>query len=164
MLKTLVVCISVYSIFGYSAAFSQKTRDTKSISSKGIVKYVFVDNRIDPSRGVGDAESRFVEVLIDNKSFGKQNLIDMFRLVSKRFENPVLLFVNVFTRLNDIQTPEERDLGGNSDDDPVRSTRTPRVIVHGFNDRATFVRRSDGTVRLIMNYRNGESEISEFKE
>lgn len=61
-----------------------------------------------PKRGDG---YRYVEVLLDERAFSENNLKELFRLVSKRFSTPRALHVQVYTNLEDVETPEEKEKG-----------------------------------------------------
>ena len=163
-MKNIVLCIVILVSFGQYRIFPQNGRDRSSKDPRAATRYVIIDNHLDPPIDLTDSEGRFVEILLADKSFGKDNLIDVFRLISKRFPKPELLFVNVFTSLEYIQTPEERDLGGMSDSPSAVSTKSRKIGPPSLlGNRATFVRRVDGSVRLIINSRNGESEVMVFK-
>ncbi|MFL6229112.1 MAG: hypothetical protein ACJ741_10065 [Pyrinomonadaceae bacterium] len=73
-------------------------------------RYVIVHDEIKE-----DVDAKFtnrqVEVLLDEKSFSEETLKTLFRLLSKRFSQPDRLDVEVYTSLEQIDTPEERELG-----------------------------------------------------
>ena len=74
-------------------------------------RYVIVSNEGEgrrPKRGDG---YRYVEVLLDERAFSENNLKELFRLVSKRFSTPRALHVQVYTNLEDVETPEEKEKG-----------------------------------------------------
>lgn len=121
--------------------------------TKSPFRYVIVDNRIDPAIDKSDEARRFVEILVDNKSFSKEGLTKIFRLVSARFPNPHVLYVNAFTDLNDVETPEERE--------------QPKISNQHFSgpnmkDSAIFIRFGE-RMRLIINRASGSREEMELK-
>lgn len=72
------------------------------------------------SNDIGGIGSRQVTVLLDPAAFSEENLKKLFYLVAKRFPEPSSLDVWVKTRLWQIETPEESEIGKISDlgDDP----------------------------------------------
>ncbi len=140
-----------------------QARKARSQKASSPIKYVIVANKIDPTLGRGDEDRRFVEILINPRSFSKVHLKKVFGLISKRFPEPRLLFVNVFSNLDDVQTPEERERGAIAIDPPPATKTAAKSVTSRINARATFVRRNDGYTRLIVHYPSGASEIEEFK-
>ena len=60
-----------------------------------------------------------MDVLMEDKAFNEKNLTLLFRLLSRRFSDRPGLFINVYTSLDAIRTPEEydaTDLAGPRDD------------------------------------------------
>ena len=63
---------------------------------------------------------RLLFVLIDAEAYSEQNLRELFQLVSKRFPQPVQLWITVCTNLRQIPTPEEIDyLSAHPDDNSI---------------------------------------------
>lgn len=60
-----------------------------------------------------DAERR-MSILMLPSQFNKRNLIEVFKLISKRFPTPVRLDINVHTSLATIETPEESEMPDDS--------------------------------------------------
>lgn len=84
-------------------------------------RYIIGFNQVaDPSDS--DGGRRFVEVLIDEAAFGEDNLKDLFTLVSHRYPTPKTMYIDVFTSLEDISTPEESEQPGMSE---IRNQRKP---------------------------------------
>jgi len=50
-----------------------------------------------------------VEVLMDKNAFSESSLRILFQLLSQRFPKPELLMMDIFTSLEQIDTPEESD-------------------------------------------------------
>jgi hypothetical protein len=116
-------------------------------------RYVIVNNQIDPKLNKRDLNRRFVEVLMDKKSFSKENLIILFNLVTKRYPNPHLLYIKLFTDLTDIETPEEREQSRFSDVDETKE----RV-----GDLAVFIRNGKKSFFYIY-AANGDFDEVEIK-
>ncbi len=73
-------------------------------------RYAIVSNERE-GRGRKRADGyRYVEVLLDERAFSEENLRELFRLISKRFPQPRVLHVQVYTNLEDVETPEEREM------------------------------------------------------
>ena len=99
-------------------------------------RYVIVRN--DVIRVTGDSEDayRFVEVLLEEKAFSEKILKELFSLVTKRFPTPTRMDIRVYTSLEQINTPEERDAGGVSEG--------PDDATSDKYHRALFIRSSGG--------------------
>ena len=69
--------------------------------SNGEIVYEICD--VDEEEG-----SRLIDVLMEKKSFTKENLIFLFRLISTSFPKPEFMNVSIFTDFRDMLTPEER--------------------------------------------------------
>lgn len=80
-------------------------------SSKSSFRYVIINNEVTNDLDLSDDGYRYVEVLLDDKAFSEENLGKLFELVSKRFPTPKVLHVQVYTSLEDVETPEEREEG-----------------------------------------------------
>lgn len=102
-------------------------------------RYVIIENKIDPKMGAGDEDRRVVEVVMDAKSFSRNNLITLFNLISERFPKPRLTYINVFTDLNDVETPEERDQPKISERDTKDSQSGDMAIFIGSGKKKFFI-------------------------
>lgn len=71
-------------------------------------RYAVVVNEVEGKVGRGSSY-RYVEVLLEDKAFSEETLKELFDLLTKRFRKPLVLHVKVFTSLDDVQTPEERE-------------------------------------------------------
>ena len=149
---------------------AQSSRTSRPRDTRRAVRYVILENHIDPSLGADDKERRIVETLMSRESFSKENLIGIYRLVAKRFPNPTLLYLSVSTDLDYVPTPEERDEGGNSGRDSARtdysgSQQSKKRVKSRVRQAPTaiFIRRTDNTVRLTMRLTGGTYETVEFK-
>jgi hypothetical protein len=134
--RSLILVLLMF--FSFAAVAQTKQSDYDSDASRSPFRYVIVSNQFDPALGKGDKNRRFVEVLLDGKSFSKENLIALFKLVSKRFPKPNLLFVNVFTSLEDIETPEEREQGKTSETDDSNAPNQSDLAVFTRNGKNMF--------------------------
>lgn len=72
-------------------------------------RYVIVHNEVIVNEHEPSATHRNVEVLLDVKAFSENTLRQLFVLLSKRFPSPDSLTVDVYTSLEQVDTPEERD-------------------------------------------------------
>jgi hypothetical protein len=144
ILSILLVATPCVGIFG------QKRLDSHPSAPSAPFRYVIVHNEVDPALTEEDAPRRFVEVVADRRTFTRKNLLGLVKLVSARFQNPTLLYVNVFTDLADVQTPEERDDG---------QSLSERAITKNPQPSATFVRLADGKSRLIITFAGRHEEI-----
>lgn len=83
-------------------------------------RYAIVSNDIVNTTGDTNDAFRYVGVLLDEKAFSEHNLKALFKLVSARFRTPDRLEVQVYTSLDQVETPEERDyaIASESPDDP----------------------------------------------
>jgi hypothetical protein len=73
-------------------------------------RYVITRNAITEGSYYPQGEKfreRGVDVLLDEKSFSESTLRQLFALISKRFPEPTKMYVNVYTSLDDMLTPEE---------------------------------------------------------
>lgn len=136
-----------------ATAISQKAGKHSVGTKASVLRYVIVHNEVDPSLGRGDSDRRFVEALMDPRSFSKKNVAVLGRLVSNRFAAPALLYINIFTSLNDVETPEERDeskVSNSASDGPNR------------RDTSTCVRLNNN-LRCLIYFYNGKHDEIEVK-
>lgn len=147
LLLLLVSCASLS--FTQKRAGQKKTVPPNEMDEKirSPFRYVIVSDRVDPKLDKKDEDRRFVEALLDPASFSKENLIELFRLLSKRFPKPEVLNVTLFTNLIDVETPDERDL-------PKFSDSLGGKFV---GDHAVFVRTREGAF-FYMYFANGDFE------
>lgn len=127
-IKILVV-LSILTGIGMTQSLGKRSAGEKEPA----IRYVIVHNEIDPSLGEGDSERRFVEILMDSRVFTKRNVAVLGERVSKRFLNPSLLYINVFTSLDDVETPEERDgpkISNSASDGPNRKATATCVRIN----------------------------------
>ena len=145
------ILIILFSIFG--AAQTIQT-NAKSEEFRSPFRYAIVSNKIDPAISRKDETRRFVEVLLDGKSFSKENLITLLKLVSKRYPKPHLLYVNVFTSLEDVETPEEREQSKISGSDNSSASNQ--------SDLAVFIRTKEKSFFYIY-FADGDFDEVEIK-
>ena len=82
---------------------------------KAAFRYVIVRNQITEGTRYpegGSLRYRGVDVLLDAKSFSESTLRQLVELLAKRFPDSEDLFVNIYTNLDDVSTPEEADYIG----------------------------------------------------
>jgi hypothetical protein len=104
-------------------ANGQKTRVSQQENkSNSPFRYVIVENTFDKDENP-ELNSRAVEVLLDGKAFSEKNLKTLFALVSKRFPKSDQLYIWVYTSLEQIPTPEEKDGGATSESNEVNSNK-----------------------------------------
>jgi hypothetical protein len=86
---------------------------------------------------------RDVEVLLEEKAFSEATLRQLFGLLAKRFPQPERLDVSVYTSLEQIDTPEERDAGRIFVEGPTgRGKPTEEELALRRHPYATLMRRS----------------------
>lgn len=83
-----------------------KLTATATKSGPSPFRYVIVYNDLDNE----GTNFRHIELLLDPKAFSKKTLVELFGLLKKRFPQPLVLGVFVYTSLENIETPEERDV------------------------------------------------------
>ncbi|HEV8367490.1 MAG TPA: hypothetical protein VGQ39_06015 [Pyrinomonadaceae bacterium] len=94
--------------------------------SRSPFRYVIVRNDVRDIAGDPKDAHRFIEILLDEKSFSEQTLKELFKLVSVRFPKPNRLDVWVYTSLEQVKTPEESEIGNLSE-----SNDLPALDKHG---------------------------------
>lgn len=72
-------------------------------------RYVIVSDNVSGEESDPNDDARHVDVLLDDRAFSETNLRLLFKLVSERFPAPQMLDVRVYTNLEDVETPEERE-------------------------------------------------------
>ena len=147
---SLLIVMSVADVSVNSQTYKEEAR-TRQYRSP--FRYVVVSNKVDPAINKQDVKRRFVTILLDKKSFSKENLIILFQLVAKRYPTPNLLNIDVYTDLEDIETPEEADMGKMSEtSDPVRKEQ----------DSATGIRHHR-KIRFYIYFTDGSFDEVELK-
>lgn len=164
-IKIIAVLLFWCVLFTAGIFSQQPTKRNKVAVKNPILRYVVVHNKIDPKISSTDKDRRFIEILIKRSSFSQKNLATIFQLVAKRFPEPETLFINVFTDLGDIQTPEERDQGMLLDFDAngKETQAYPTSTGQSPKDIATFTRHH-GKMSFIIRYANGRYQETEIKE
>lgn len=139
----LIISIAAAGVKSQNAA-----NNAESVSFRSPFRYVIAYNKIDRKISSKDEDRRFIEVVMDKKSFSKTNLITLFNLISERFPKPKLMYIDVYTDLEDVSTPEEGD-------QPKMSERDEIHIQYG--DMASFT--GDGKDKFFYTYfQNGDFE------
>lgn len=123
MILSVLLCVSLFLIgCGLAEAngrYMLQGSDQRR-SSRVPFRYVIISNEVNGKPSAPNDGYRYVEVLLDDRAFSESNLKELFKLVSRRFPTPRVLHVQVYTSLEDVETPEERDAGRASEgpDDP----------------------------------------------
>ncbi|HZE71873.1 MAG TPA: hypothetical protein VE135_20380 [Pyrinomonadaceae bacterium] len=108
MMRTILRIVLLSLLTGNIAGGVNKSMS--QISNRSPFRYAIVSNEVIDDSGTPPKDAyRYVEVLLDEKAFSENNLKELFKLVSKRFPKPKVLHVQVYTNLNDVETPEERE-------------------------------------------------------
>lgn len=155
---TIFACLVLCCLAVAPSGYAQQTKDGKPKSDRSPFRYIIASDKIDPKLTPTDEERRFVEVLMKRSSFNVRNLTVLFELLSKRFPFPNTLYVEVYTDLEDIQTPEERERDIQLDIDAQGNETQVLPIDLGPNpkDTATFT-RYQARMSFRINYSNGRS-------
>ena len=104
----IVLCLGL--LLTVSIAGEVNNKQMAQRTNRSPFRYVIVGNEVIDDSGTPPKDAyRYVEVLLDEKAFSENNLKELFRLVSKRFAKPKVLHVQVYTNLEDTETPEERE-------------------------------------------------------
>jgi hypothetical protein len=85
--------------------------------------------------------------------FTKENVRKVVDLVEARFRAPRILYINIFTELQDLETPEERE-GPAASESPTSKRRhigSNAIIVSAHHGRRTnaFMYFSDGSTEYV---------------
>lgn len=108
-----------------------KTQTRREPNYRASFRYVIVYNEIVGGEDDLREAFRYVEVLLDERAFSEKTLKELFRLLSKRFREPKDMDVAVYTSLEQIDTPEERDAGKISEapEDPALDQHPSAVLI-----------------------------------
>lgn len=93
-------------------------------------RYVIVTNRVSLPIGPTDVTSRHLVVLAQSGNFNEKNLTLLFERLQCRFPDPATMSVQLFTSLEDVETPEEAD-GKTSESSRPPSVHTRAVFLQG---------------------------------
>lgn len=114
------------------------------------IRYVIVSNWLFDEKEIPE---RRIEILMKPEQFNEENLICIFRKISKRFPSPTDLEITVHTDLATIETPEEREMPQSSNDPRFSPT-------YEKYKKATYIKYSWGkefffyTTELFQNYKD----------
>lgn len=72
-------------------------------------RYIIISNEVNNASDDPQNARRHVGVLLDERAFSVETLKELFNLVSIRFPQPDRLEVSVYTSLEQLSTPEERE-------------------------------------------------------
>lgn len=125
-------------------SFGQSAPKTSRKPFRSPVRYVVYYDAVDPALHAQDESRRFLDILLDKKAFSKRNLSRLFRYLANRYPTPTILTVQLFTDLEDVETPEEAERGRFSDEDGL----PPKY------DHAVFIRNGEEMFYYIY-YANG---------
>lgn len=118
-------------------------------------RYAIVGNEIVNPTGHPDDAFRYVVVLLDEKAFSEGTLKNLFKLVSARFPTPSRLYVQVYTSLEQVETPEEYEQPkvSESPDDPPHTDKYHWALFIRELDRELFrynPKPPDKTMKTIV--------------
>lgn len=82
------------------------------------IRYVIVHNDI-----FAKLDERRIDVLLDAKSFNKENLTAIFTQIAKKFPTPLKLTIKIHTSLATIETPEEKLMDRDGQDSRFRDKK-----------------------------------------
>lgn len=150
MKNNRVVCLILTLLFLPGMVCSQTAQ---SSASGGRIPYVIAFSGIDRE----DGTRRLVDVLITPEYFTEANLISILRLVDKRFNRPSLIYINFFTQINELPTPEEYDSRSGFSGSHVATARKPTnsatcVRLKRGEYGNCFIFYSDGTSKKVSVY------------
>ena len=113
MLSMLILLIA--QSFAIGNFYGQSKAQVQIGQYRSPFRYAIVSNEIIDVMGNGTGAFRHVGILLDEKAFSEQTLRELFKLVSTRFPMPIRLDVQVFTSLEQVETPEEEAEGYESE-------------------------------------------------
>ncbi len=98
-------------------------------------RYIIIYNEVESGKNV-TFPRRTVSVLLDDKAFSEENLIELFKLISIRFPKPKWMHVDVYTSLEQIPTPEEEDFPriSNSEGNPALDTHHRAIFYREYGE------------------------------
>lgn len=111
MMKYLLASIILACYFVYSGVGYTHNRISQDRAYTSSFRYVIVYNEVIEDKDEPSYTNRRVEVLLDRKAFSEKTLRQLFALLSKRFPSPDSLTVDVYTSLEQVETPEEKEAG-----------------------------------------------------
>lgn len=118
MKNLLFVCLFVCSLTTVLVAQKKVPRSTSGkgqsageiTNSRSPFRYVIVAGVSETEKYANRGPHYYVmDVLMEDQAFKEENLKLLFRLLSDRFTDRPGLFINVFTSLDALRTPEEYD-------------------------------------------------------
>ena len=104
ILTSICLCGCLISTIAHEPRYSSKSQTTLSQRS---FRYIICGNWLMPRPGPHAV--RNICVLMEEDRFGPETLKELFRLIDKRFPEPVVFDCSVFTSLDQLDTPEEED-------------------------------------------------------
>src|ERR1043165_9539076 len=107
--------------------------NSQNVSVQKNFRYIIAGNVIDEI-----IRERKIIVLMDEDTFGPDSVKELFRLLDKRFPEPVKFFCGIYTSLDQLDTPEEADMPKDSGPQP----RSPEDHHH----RAIFIRGAENQI------------------
>lgn len=156
----------VYTVFAVGATcalanlgISAQTSGNGRSAIRSHLPYSIVDNYVDPSLGSGDPDRRFISVFMDGKRFSRDVLLKTFKAIASRFPAPELLYINLGTSREEVQTKKKRLLGLTTADPPAPTPANGTRISNATGQSAVFVRREDGTASVIISSGNDWEEV-----
>lgn len=111
----ILICLAFVFLVLMMTGFSEtkgserKPQKNQGNSYRSPFRYIIVSNDVrNDGLGPEDAQ-RSVSILLDEKAFSELTLAELFKLLSKRYPDPKWLNVWLYTSLEQISTPEEKD-------------------------------------------------------
>ena len=139
----LLLCISFLLISNCLAVTGNRQMlhsTNQERSARSPFRYIIISNEVSNASDNSQNAQRHVGVLLEEKAFSEETLKELFKLVSTRCPQPDRLEVSIYTSLEQLDTPEERD---------------NRVWISGSNGNTSF----DNYHRALFIRQNGNELI-----
>jgi hypothetical protein len=136
IIVVLVILVLILSGSGSTIARNDRSEVTAQfrLRTSSSFRYAIVRNEVAKA-----LPTRQVWVLMEERAFTEENLKSLYQLVIKRYPEPYDLNIWVYTKLEDVPTPEEAEEGGMSEvkDSPALSGAPTAVCVR--NERTEYI-------------------------
>ena len=123
--------------------------ETNRLSKSSVPKYFLIQNYLERGLDRSDPDRRFLIIWLARKSFGSQKLLALSKRLSRKFPNPALLEVLVYSRRRDAEASR---IG------PGRISEGGSESGTNLAPHAVFVRRVDRTILVRIIYGGNNSE------
>jgi hypothetical protein len=111
IVNTTVIFLFVVTTFASSTSWHVCYGQNRERAYTSPFRYVIVHNEVIVDEDEPSYTNRRVEVLLDEKAFSEKTLKQLLEFLVKRFPTPDSLTITVYTNLEQIDTPEERETG-----------------------------------------------------